>query len=139
MLVGLLEQRRFGSLAAVALCLAGRRRRFVQLGSGGASARSAAAAILLARRQRRCSLGGGGAGLPGGGGASIRSAAARTVCGGGIALLLSPTFAFRVWLLVLWDDRNGCSGQQSRLSESARAQGFPIPADNFPNELVARV
>ena len=84
--VGLLEQRRFGSLAAVALCLARRRRRFVPLGSGDASARSAAAAVLLARRLRRfCSLGGGGAGSLGGGSTSIRSAAARTVCVGGIA------------------------------------------------------
>ena len=30
-------------------------------------------------------------------------------------------FAFRVWLWVLWDEHNGCSRQQSRLSESARA------------------
>ena len=94
--VGLLEQRRFGSLAAVALCLARRRRRrFVPLGSGGASARLAAAAILLARRRRRfCSLGGGRAGLLGGGGAWIRSAAARTVCGGGIALATVANLCF---------------------------------------------
>ena len=70
----------------------------------------------------------------------------RTAAGGDasaawLRLLSLSSLLARVRLWVLWDDRNGCSGPQSRLSESARAarsQGFSIPADNFPNEL-ARV
>ena len=42
---------------------------------------------------------------------------------GGVASTSVAIFACRVWLWVLWDDRNGCSGPQSRsrLSESAQA------------------
>ena len=54
------------------------------------------------------------------------SARRRTAAGGdasaGWLRLLSPTFAFRAWLCVLWDDHNDCSGPRSRLSESARAR-----------------
>ena len=124
--VGLLEQRRFGSLVAVALCLARRWRHFDSLGGGGASARSAAALRLarsaavirlargwrsrLARWRRRFDLHGGGA-------------SARMVCGGVFAFATIANLAFRAWLWVLWDGHhgNGCSGPQSRLSESARA------------------
>ena len=95
--VGLLEQRRFGSLVAVALCLARRWRRFDSLGGGGASARSAAALRLarsaavirlargwrsrLARRRRRFDLHGGGA-------------SARTVCGSVIAFATIANLCF---------------------------------------------
>ena len=59
---------------------------------------------------------------------------------GGMASASVAIFAFWVCFWVLWDDSSGCSGLQSRLSESARgkprSQGFPIPADKFPHELV---
>ena len=60
---------------------------------------------------------------------------------GGMA---SASVAFLVWIWVLWDDRNACSGPQSRTpivrvgtgtTRLAGSKGFPIPADNFPNEL----
>ena len=55
----------------------------------------------------------------------------RTAAGGDASAawlrLLSPTFAFRAWLWVLWDDRNDCSGPGiimvvlARMPESAKA------------------
>ena len=46
----------------------------------------------------------------------------RTAAGGDASAawlrLLSPTFAFRAWLWVLWDDRNGCSGPDVRVGTS---------------------
>ena len=121
--------RRVGLLEQVALCLAQRRRRFIPLGSGGASARSAAAAILLARRRRSR--------LARRRRRSIRSAAARPVCGGGIALatvalIIGPGFGFcGTTLMVVLARSPGCPSRP----EPAWTQGFPFPADNFPNEL----
>ena len=77
------------------------------------------------RRATRRLAGAAALRLASGGGALYRLvvAAVRLARSAVAALLslLSPTFAFRAWLWVLWDERHGCSGPQSRLSESAGA------------------
>ena len=123
--------RRVGLLEQVALCLAQRRRRFVPLGSGGASARSAAAAILLARRRRSRlarrrrrfdSLGGGAHGLR----------RRHCFCYCRQPLIFGPGFGFcGTTLMVVLARSPGCPSRP----EPAWTQGFPFPADNFPNEL----
>ena len=109
-----------------------RRWRFVSLGGGGASARS---------------LGPGGNSARSAAAAPARSASALWLARSASAaealrLLLSPTLLFgpgrgfgfcgTTVMVVLAQCRSHCPGS---LSRRARSQGFPIPADNFPDEL----